>query len=67
MNHIMRLQSELSAARAAIAATDDAIQDFREHLSGEKFRGFEADGSRKDWIAVADVLRWISVIKDAVT
>jgi hypothetical protein len=65
MNHIVRLQSELFAARAALAATDDAVQEFLVHLNGEKFCGFETDGSRKDWIAVADVLRWISVIKDA--
>jgi hypothetical protein len=35
------------------------------HLHGEKFRGFEPDGSRKDWIAVADVLAWLTIIKDA--
>lgn len=67
MNHITRLHAELSAARAVIAAEDGAIQAFRVHLHGEKFRGVEADGSRKDWIAIADVLAWMTIIKDAGT
>jgi hypothetical protein len=65
MNHIARLQTDLSAARAAIMARDEAIHAFRVHLDGDKFRGIESDGSRKDWIAVADVLAWMAIIKDA--
>jgi len=67
MNHIARLQTDLSAARAAITARDAAIQDFRVHLDSDKVRGSESDGSRKDWIAVADVLAWMTIIKDAGT
>jgi hypothetical protein len=67
MNHIARLQADLSAARAAIAARDDAIQAFRVHLDSEKFRGVESDGSRKDWVAVADVLAWMAIVRDAGT
>ncbi len=67
MNYIARLQAELSAARAAITARDEAIQEFRVHLDSDKFRGIESDGSRKDWIAVADVLAWIAVIREAGT
>jgi hypothetical protein len=67
MNHIARLQTDLSAARAAITARDEAIQAFRVHLDSDKFRGIESDGSRKDWIAVADVLAWMAIIKDAGT
>ncbi len=67
MNYIARLQAQLSAAHAAIAARDEAIQHFRLHLDGDKFRGIESDGSRKDWIAVADVLAWIAVIREAGT
>jgi hypothetical protein len=65
MNHITRLQTDLAAAQAALAAKNQAIQDFRVHLDGEKFRGFGNDGSRKDWIAIADVLAWLAVIKSA--
>jgi hypothetical protein len=65
MNHITRLQIDLAAAQAALAAKDQAIQAFRAHLDGEKFRGFEDDGSRKDWIAIADVLAWLAMIKSA--
>ena len=67
MNHIARLQTDLSAATAAIAARDEAIQAFRVHLDGDKFRGVETDGARKDWIAVVDVLAWLTIIKDAGT
>ncbi len=67
MNHIARLQADLSAAHAAITARDEAIQAFRVHLDSDKFRGIESDGSRKDWIAVADVLAWMAIIKDAGT
>lgn len=65
MNHITRLQIDLAAAQATLAAKDQAIQAFRAHLDGEKFRGFEDDGSRKDWIAIADVLAWLAMIKSA--
>jgi hypothetical protein len=65
MNYIARLQTDLAAAQAALAAKDQATQDFRVHLDGEKFRGFEDDGSRKDWIAIADVLAWLAVIRSA--
>jgi hypothetical protein len=65
MNHITRLQIDLAAAQATLAAKDQAIQAFRAHLDGEKFRGFEDDGSRKDWIAIADILAWLAMIKSA--
>ena len=67
MNHIARLQSELMAAKAELKEKDEALQAFRVHFNGEKFRGVEADGCRKDWIAVADVLAWASFIKNAGT
>jgi hypothetical protein len=67
MNHIARLQSDLAAANAELSAKDEVLQTFRVHLDGEKFRGVDADGSRRDWIAVADVLAWISIIKSAGT
>jgi len=65
MNYIARLQEELASAKAAIAAQAEAIQEFRIHLAGEKFTGFETDGSRKDWISVADVNAWLARIVEA--
>jgi hypothetical protein len=65
MNYIVRLQADVATAHAELAAKSEAIQAFRVHLAGEKFHGIEADGSRKDWIAVADVLAWLATITDA--
>lgn len=45
MNHIARLQTDLSLAIAAITAGDEAIQALRVHLNGDKFRGVETDGA----------------------
>ena len=65
MNHIVRLQTDLAAAQAEIAAKSDAIQEFRIHLAGSKFAGADADGSRKDWIATSDVDAWLTHISAA--
>jgi len=40
----------------------DAAADFRAHLAGAKFQGFEEDGDRKDWIAVADAAAYVTRI-----
>ncbi len=65
MNHIARLQTDLAAAQAAIAATAEAVQEFRVHLAGSKFAGTDPDGSRRDWIATTDVLAWLANITAA--
>jgi hypothetical protein len=65
MNYIARLQEELACTQAAFAAQAEAIQEFRVHLAGDKFAGFEVDGSRKDWIAVGDVNAWLARIVEA--
>ncbi len=65
MNHIARLQAELAAARAEIAARTAIIQDFRTHLQGAKFSGTDPDGSRRDWIAVTDVQAWMAYLLTA--
>ncbi|PPQ34085.1 hypothetical protein [Rhodopila globiformis] len=65
MNYIARLQDELASVNAALVAKADAIQEFRVHLAGDKFAGFETDGGRKDWIAVADVNAWLARIAAA--
>jgi hypothetical protein len=35
------------------------VADLRAHVLSAKFLGVEGDGSRKDWIATGDVLRYI--------
>jgi hypothetical protein len=65
MNYITRLQAELADANSILAAKAEALQEFRVHLSGDKFAGFEPDGGRKDWIAVGDVNAWLARIAAA--
>jgi hypothetical protein len=64
VNHIIRLQIDLDAARAEITARDEAIQALLVHLDTAKFHGIDPDGARRDWIAVADVRAWLSVIRE---
>jgi hypothetical protein len=65
MNHIHRLQAEFTQARDQLAAVHDEIREFRIHLAGPKFCGHEPDGGRRDWIATADVHRWLDRIANA--
>ena len=54
MNYIARLQGELAEMQDQLQAKDEALRAFRAHIASEKFCGFDADGSRRDWIAVRD-------------
>lgn len=65
MNQITRLQSQLAAAQTSAAATAEAVQEFRVHLASGKFAGTDTDGSRRDWIATADVTAWLARISAA--
>ncbi len=65
MNHITWLQSQLAAAQTSAAASAEAVQEFRVHLASGKFAGTDADGSRRDWIATADVTAWLARITAA--
>jgi len=65
MNYIRSLQGNLATARATLDAKDGIVAEFRTHLASPKFHGLDLDGGRKDWIAVADVLAWLSRIADA--
>ncbi len=59
MNHIVRLQVDVAAARAEAAAKTEIARALRAHLSSEKFCGTGPDGCRRDWIAVRDVDAWM--------
>jgi len=58
MNHIHQLQQDLAALQARLERDDAIAQEFRVHLSSNKFKP-QSDGTRGDWIATADVLRWL--------
>lgn len=62
MNHIKRLQSELVESTYQILQTSERIQEFKEHLASPKFAE-QQDGTRGDWISVADVQRWLRYIE----
>ena len=59
MNHIARLQADLASAQAEAAAKTEIVREFRAHILGDKFCGTDADGSRRDWIAVRNVDAWM--------
>lgn len=66
MNHILRLQLDLAAANARIAAMETAVKDFQIALDGDKFKGVDSvDGSRKDWISTAETERHLAGILSA--
>ena len=60
-NYIATLRAERDELRATILAAQAAIMDFRVHLASDKFRNVE-DAERRDWIATADVNRWLAAI-----
>jgi hypothetical protein len=64
MNHIHRLQNDVIDLNDQILRRAERIQEFREHLASPKFAAEQADGSRGDWIATADVRRWLQYIED---
>jgi hypothetical protein len=56
VNIIHRLKAEVAARDAALSRVRQDLEDFVVLLHSQKFAGQESDGSRKDWIATADVL-----------
>ena len=60
MNPIARLQADFAAAQAEAAVRIGMVHELRSHLGSGNFAGTDPDGSRRDWIAVADVQAWIT-------
>lgn len=56
MNYIKRLQAENDLLGDKVKFTQQGIRDMINFLHSPKFVGFQADGSRKDWIATGDVI-----------
>jgi outer membrane murein-binding lipoprotein Lpp len=63
-NYINRLEGEVKELNAKLAAMQEEIQNFRRHLQSNKFQNVEGQ-ERNDWIAVADVQRWLDNIVNA--
>lgn len=64
MNYIKQLEVAKVELNDAILTRAERIQEFRTHLQSSKFASVQSDGSRGDWIATADVFRWLQYIED---
>lgn len=62
-NYINRLEADVRRLEAAQAALADRFQQLREHLALPKYAAVQPDGSRGDWIATADVSRWLRYLE----
>lgn len=72
MNYIRRLNYELIEANRVLTERLERTQEFHTHLLSPKFHNrpqsstivHNRDNERQDWIAVADVRRWLNYIQD---
>lgn len=64
MNYIHQLQCQVREANEHIVETLNRAKEFEAHLASPKFQGEDLAGNRNDWIAVADVRRWLNYILD---
>jgi hypothetical protein len=62
VNFIHRLQNELIESNRVLTERLERTQEFHTHLLSSKFHN--RDDERQDWIAVADVRRWLNYIQD---
>ena len=63
-NYTKRLETALRLANERIQEAEDRIAQMRAHLNLPKFRGVEADGSRKDWVSTGDVLNRLEGVSE---
>lgn len=66
MNYIKQLEADKAELNNTILTRAERIQELREYLASTKFAPVQPDGSRGDWVAVADVLRWLQYIEEPV-
>ena len=62
-NYIKKLEAIGTERAERLQAMHERIEWMRAHLLSAKFTGIDADGDRKDWIATADVLRFIEELR----
>lgn len=63
MNYIKTLEHIGAERGERLAQLHERIEWMRSHLLSSKFCGVDTDGARKDWIATADVLRFIEDLR----
>lgn len=67
-SYIRDLQDKVTAARSGLDTIGGTVRDWQGHLQNcPKYQGTEPDGSRKDWLSVADVSRILDEIARAVS
>jgi hypothetical protein len=64
MNYIKTLQQIGDERGERLCQIHERIESMRAHLLSPKFAAVQSDGSRGDWIATADVNRWLQYIED---
>ena len=62
-HYITTLKSIVDERGERLTQIHERIEWMRAHLLSAKFCGEDLDGSRKDWIATADVLRFIEDLR----
>lgn len=63
LNYIQTLKTIVDERGERLAHLHERIEWMRSHLLSSKFCGVDTDGARKDWIATADVLRFIEDLR----
>lgn len=66
MNYIKQLEADKVELNNVIITRAERVQELREYLASTKFNYDPADGSRTDWVALADVKRWLQYIEEPV-
>jgi hypothetical protein len=62
-NYINTLENQLRNCQLQREAQAERFLQLREHLSLPKYSEPATDGSRVDWIGLADVLRWLRYLE----
>lgn len=62
MNYIKQLQADRANLEDEVSRIEAELRTFQGELAGEKFKGVDSDGDRKDWISVRDVNNRIQAI-----
>lgn len=62
-NYIQTLQTIASDRADRLMRIHERVEYMRAHLLSSKFQGIDVNGDRKDWIATADVLRFIEELR----
>lgn len=59
MNYILQLKQDLQANADLALALQESLREIKARALSPKHQGVAPDGSRNDWIASNDVVRWV--------